>query len=483
MNILNLLIKEKRIAGVEINERVIRIAYFRQRKKKLRYIKDNTPDHELILIEEPIGANIISGGTVIDKELLGKTLKNIWTRARLNADYAIVSIPENNVYSHIFSFPKTVNDSHLTEAINLTIDFQLPVKKNEVYIGWENAGDSHVVNDVLVSSIPKKIADGYIEALNNAGIKMLALESHLLSIARSIKTKLGQTTIFTKSSLAGSTIFIIKDSILRFSRTLPTIFAKDENSVSKELNKIKTSFESEKRIDVVEMNLTSAPIRDEYLKYPELNKDNVEAQAKWLVAIGAAIRGELPKGEDNHISLLPVGTAEAYAYQQATTFIELIRNMIISVSLFFLVAFFASYLLIFSLYQTTSKTNSNITVTPSSPDISEKENWIERLNSLTSTAKSIISSSPRWDLLFSDINNHTINGIIITNFSSTDIANQMFIMGVAQDRNALNQFKKSLQESIYLTGIDLPITNLDQKTNIPFSISFRIKDPSLLYIK
>ena len=483
MNILNLLTKEKRVAGVEINERVIRIAYFRPRKKRRNYTKGELPDHELILIEEPIGANIISNGSVVDKEFLGKTLKNIWSRAKLTANYAIVSIPENSVYSHIFSFPKTVNETHLTEAVNLTIDFQIPIKKNDVYIGWENAGDSHVVNDVLISAIPKKVADGYIEALNDAGIKMLALESHLASISRSIKLKIGQTTLFTKKNLSGSTVFIIKDSITRFSRTLPATFVKDAKEETEEINRIKTSFESEKRLSVVEMPLTSASMRDEYLKYPEINKDNPEMQAKWLTALGAAIRGELPKGEDNHISLLPVGTAEAYAYQQATTFIELIRNLIIGVAIFFLLAFFTAYLLLFSLYQTASKTGASISVTPITPDMSQKENWIKKINSLTSAAQTILSETPTWSTLLEDINSHVINGIAITNFSSSSIRDQMILTGISTDRETLNQFKKSLQSSTYLASIELPITNLEQKTDIPFSISFKLKDPNSLFYK
>jgi len=482
MNILNLLTKEKRVAGVEISDRVIRIAYFRPRKKRLHLNELEFPEHELILIEEPIGANIIKEGVVFDKVLLGKTLKDIWSRSKLSANYAIVSIPEDKVYSHIFSFPKTVNETHLVEAINLAIDFQLPLKKTDVYLGWENAGDSHTVNDVLISAIPKKIADGYIDALNSAGIKMLALESHIASIARSIKLKLGQATLFIKKSPDGSTIFILKDSMLRFSRTLPGNFINESALVTSEAERVKTSFESDKRIPVVEMPLTSSTIRDEYLEYPELNKDNPETQAKWLIALGAAIRGELPKGSDNHISLLPVGTAEAYAYQQTTTFIELIRNIMIGVSIFFLLTFFASYLLIFSLYQTANK-SSNLSVSPVSPEMSQKQDWINKINLLTSASMSILSSTPSWDILLNEINSHVIDGIIISSFNSTSIGDQMSIVGTARDRSVLNEFKKSLQDSTYLTSVELPIANLEQKTDIPFSISFRLKDPSMLYYK
>ncbi|OGI67660.1 hypothetical protein A3A05_00640 [Candidatus Nomurabacteria bacterium RIFCSPLOWO2_01_FULL_41_12] len=520
MNILSLLIKEKHIAGVEVSDKVIRIAYFHPRKKEggLRasiikipqFIKRIKPkaspgikqpidspathpeesssrkepeQYELILIEEPIAANIIKEGAVVDKEFLGKTLKDIWTRAKLNADYAIVAIPEDKIYSRIFPFPKTVSGTHLEEAINLAINFQLPVKKDEVYLGSEDAGESDIVKEVLISAIPKTVADGYIEALSYAGIKILALESHLASLARAINLELGSAKLLTKKNQNGTTVFILKDGIVHFSRTLPEAFIKGDNFLENEKQHIKTAFEIEEKTQVSELPFTQATVRSEYAKYPELNRLNPELQAKWLIAIGVAIRGEIPEGADSHISLLPVGTTEAYQYQKTTSFVTLIRNIIIGVSIFFGFAFLAAYLFIFYLSQTSNKINSNIGISPISADVLEKEAWVKKINGMTEASRVILSTTPHWSILLEDINSRVISGILITNFSAVSIAEHMSMTGTAKDRNTLNLFKKSLQDSIYLTEVELPIKNLEQKVDIPFSISFRLNDPSMLYYK
>lgn len=483
MNILNLLTKEKRIAGIEINNQVIRIAYFRPKKRFSGKALINNQEHDLLLIEEPISTNIVRNGIVLDKELLGKTLKDIWTRSKLNSNYAIVSIPEDKIYSHIFPFPKTVNDNQLKEAIDLAINFQLPIKKSDAYIGYENAGDSHIVNEVLISAIPKKVADDYIESLNYAGIKVLALESHIASIARSIKLKLGQATLITKKNVNGATIFVLKDGSLRFSRNLPEENLKENDLILNESNRIKNSFESEKKTTVAEILLNDAKIKEEYLKYTELSAISEDLQSKWLIALGTAIRGEIPKGKDNHISLLPIGTKEAYAYQQMTTFIVLIRNLIIGVSIFFLFTFIASYLFIFSLSQTISKTNKNTPFTPAPPDMIQKEARIKKVNEINETSKNILSSMPMWSILLDDVNSRTIEGIMISNFSILSINDPIQIIGIAKDRETLNLFKKSLQSSMYLTNVELPIANLEQKGNIPFSMSFRLINPNMLYYK
>jgi hypothetical protein len=485
MNILNLLIKEKRVAGVEISDRVIRIAYFSPQKRfrnKIHSEKTKLPENELILIEEPIAANVILEGVVIDKEFLGKILKDIWSRAKLNSNYAIVSIPEDKVYSRIFPFPKTVNEEQLKDAVNIAIDFQLPTKKNDVYTGWENAGDSHINNEILISTIPKNIANGYIEALDYAGIKMLALESHIASIARSIKLKLGQATLFTKRSLDGATIFILKDGIIRFSRSLPATFIKEDSFLINEANHIKTSFESEKNMSVVELPLTKAVIRTDYQKYLNLNETNPDLQSKWLICMGAVIRGEIPKGKDNRISLLPVGTAEAYKYQKATTFIFLVRNLIAGIGIFFLITFLMVFLFIFSL----SKDNKSIinpSTSPISEEVLQKENWIKKVNTLTEASQSILSTTINWSTLLDEIQSRAIEGITISNFTVKSTDKKGTIIGIARDRDTLNQFKKTLQESSYLSNVILPVTNLQQKGDIPYSISFDLKDLNMLYYK
>jgi hypothetical protein len=327
------------------------------------------------------------------------------------------------------------------------------------------------------------VVDKYTLALTNAGIKILALESHLASIARSIKLKLGQVTMLTKRSANGASVFIVKDGVVRFSRVIPESALKDENFLLKEAQNVKTFYESEKKAPVVELPLEQAEIRDEYLKFIDPKDISAAVASKWLIAVGAAIRGEIPKGEDNRISLLPVGTKEAYTYQKTATFIALVRNLIVGVSMFFLAAFLAAYYFTSTLSQTVHQTNSNVLAGQTSPDESKNEIFVNRVNLMTQAAASILATSPDWSILLDDINAHVIVGIVITNFSAQSITGEMNMQGTALDRTTLNDFKKSLQDSKYLTAVEIPITNLEKKGDIPFSATFHVKDPSVLYYK
>ncbi len=444
MNILNLLIKEKRVAGIEISDRIIRVAFFRRRATIDLHEAAGVgrlPKQELILIEEALNDGLVRGGAVIDKELLGKTIGDIWVKEKIEATYAIVSIPENNIYSHLFSFPKTLNETALADAVALTINFQLPVKKEDSYVGWERTQDPHAINEVLISAVPRTIANDYVEALRMGGIKILALEPHLASIARAIELEPGVATLLHKINDDGSaTIFVLRDGSLHFTRTIPASFVKNENFLASEIERIKISFESDKKISIVVKPLAEAGLAAELLKYPELQALTREQHVKWLISLGAAVRGEMPEGQDTHISLLSVGTAEAYAFQKATTFITLMRNMIIGVSIFFVLAFVATYFFVFYLSHTATRTDSGILARPFSPDMLKNEALVKNVNSLTAASQVILSTTPSWNVLLEEINTRVIPGVLISNFTVTSVSDPILMVGTAKDRNTINLF-------------------------------------------
>ena len=496
MNLLNLLTKEKRVAGIEISDSVVRIAFFRPNGRKksrstmhLVSLDKEQPgtvdvsslketDDELILIEEPIASNIIADGVVVDVELLAKTLKDIWNKANLGTDYAIVAIPDDKIYSRIFSFPKSVTSERLSEAMRLAISFQLPMKTEDLYLDWERTDSAGTTNEILLSTIPRAVAEGYVSALEKAGIKTLALESHLSAIARAVKLAPGETTIFSKKTPDGATIFALKDGILRFSRTFPLRFV-PEGELHNEIKKVKEALSSEVKGEIKEKELVNADVRDEYKDREEITSP----KSKWLVALGTAIRSKIPEGEDNLVSLLPVGTEEAYAYQRATTFIVLMRNLVISVSIFFVSAYLVTYISMLSLLQKGSEQITTLSASAVPPELAEKEKLIGEINAITETGATFLTQVPIWSAVLSELVARTPDGITISTFSAPNFTERFSLVGNARNRATLNNYKKTLQESQMLSEVELPLTNLDKEESIPFSISLRLKDPGALYFK
>ena len=86
-------------------------------------------------------------------------------------------------------------------------------------------------------------------------------------------------------------------------------------------------------------------------------------------------------------------------------------------------------------------------------------------------------------MFIDELDTKTIEGITISNLTITSVNDIISIVGIAEDRSILNLFKESLQSSSFFTNIELPITNLEQKAKIPFSITLKLKDPNMLYYK
>ncbi len=482
MNIFNLLTKEKHVAGVEIDESIVRIAFFRPKKKNGSLFHShseiiNSEEKELILLEETIPEDLVREGVVTDPEALGRALQAIWSKAKLETKYAVVAIPDDKIYSRIFTFPKALDDERIGEAMELATNFQLPFEQSAIYSDWEIVGKTDTQSEVLFSAIPKEVTASFVAAFTLAGIKPLALESHLDSIARSVEGEQDVPVLYTKETETDASIFVVKNGYTRFSRAVPTRFV-PRNKFKAEVEKIKASFESSGTTMLIK-DIETAKIKSEYTQFERL----AEEKANWSVALGAAIRGALPEGEDNLISLLPVRMEEAYSYQKAVTFIVLIRNMTMGVALFFTLSFLAMYFVMISLSQTAHRSMANLSATPTAPELLTQEAVIQNVNELTTTVAVLLSQTPVWSIFLDEFSLRVIPGITVANLAVHSLTEEISVSGQAANRETLNQFKKSLQDSSMFTDVQLPITNLEQKENIAFSLRFKIKDPAALYYK
>ena len=120
MNIINLLTEKKYVVGIEISDYCICVAYFKKTNGK--------KDDKLTIITKTLEEGVILNGQLKNAESLIKNLTEIWSDEKLEKSYAVVSIPEDQTYSRILSFPDNISESQLHEAILLATSFLLDLK-------------------------------------------------------------------------------------------------------------------------------------------------------------------------------------------------------------------------------------------------------------------------------------------------------------------------------------------------------------------
>jgi Tfp pilus assembly PilM family ATPase len=475
MDILKLFTREEPIAGLEISDDFIRLTLLQTKKGD----KKNQSVTEIkFLCEEALPENCIIEGIIGDKKILLKSLQNLLKKSGSNIKCAVISIPSNLTYSKIFSFPKNIQEEKLKDTMELAIGFQLPIKPEESYLDWEKV-ENPSANEVFLAAAKKTTIDSYIDVLNLAGLKTIAVEFHPLSIIRTMVVD-EKPKLFKTVSKNATNIFIFKSKDIKFSRTIPNKFI-SKKSIDDEIKKISDFYESgdgqiDKIIDLNQIQLIDG--FEDQLK--NKFKETGEEKSRWFISLGAAIRGLMPRSDDNLISLMPIGTKETYEYQRAIIFSEFISNVTIGISIFFVAIFFTGWMLMLSVQQNISKQLEGLSSLPMPSDATALENEAKKLNNIVNISANLLKNIPSWSIVFDELKTRAVQDIIISNISLPSPEGIYAINGTAKNRSQLNVFKKSLEESQIFTNITLPLTNLEQKGNIPFSITMQLKNPQIL---
>jgi len=192
--------------------------------------------------ETQIKEGIIRNGEIKDKETLIKNIKRAIAEVRgkkIGTKYVVASLPEEKSFLQVIQMPKILKED-LKSAVIFEAENYIPLPIEEVYL------DSQIVEpvvdhldhyDVLISALPKKTVDPYVECFKAAGLKPLAFEIESLSIARAlVKDELTSFPVLLIDLGATRTSFIIfSGHSLRFTFSIPVSSEKFTESIARSM--------------------------------------------------------------------------------------------------------------------------------------------------------------------------------------------------------------------------------------------------------
>lgn len=491
-DLLRFFTRDEIVVGLEISECFLRLAILELEKTKNgNKTKNKKQTFQLRGIgEKSLKLGTIEDGEVKDKKALIEALKSLFGKAGIPISYVVASIPSSLVYSKVYSFPQTVAGEKLEEAMKLIIGFQLPFKAEDIYLDWEKT-ETGQSNEALLAIAHKRAVDKYIEALAEAGLKTVAVEFYGTSIARSINLKNGESALVLLEHKDGTQVHIVKKHIAKFSRFLPVKFSPDKKSLKGEAEKIVSFFEAEDKtvvsyfVAINEADKRNLPekllpsmkaeemIAGDFVVHPDI-KNSPE---KWLISSGAVIRGLLPRSEDNHISLMPMGTEEAYEKQKAVSSMKFLSSLVIGFCAFLVFAFVGVLAMMMSIESGFNKRLSVLNSLMINNSGAVLEQRAEKLNNFLAKAKTFLDFEPKWSEIVADLRSQVSvdSGITINNFSISPDGYSISLSGVSKNKTSLNSFKKKMDDSGLFSEIILPPIGLFQVDNIPFSLGFKFK--------
>lgn len=471
MNLLKIISNDIQINGLEISDSSLRFC---------RLKKDHTGLKAEHLIEEMLPETNNSDEIAFTAKLSKFVKKN-------RIKYVVASIPSDDIFIKTYSFPNSIPDEKIKESMELAIDSQLPQKKRDLYCDWmitKNDGKKNV----LLTYINRKKIDTLTSIAKKVNLKIIAIESLAMSLARSIKQENDEAALLIERGLVNTSLSVILNNHLIFTLSIPN------ETIGKNLEKeIKRVINYHEWLNInIKSSILLGDFKKEELKkiplkivLPETLQEikNFSKETKWFISLGAALRGLIPRKDDRMISLMETGTEKAYAREKIRSFTNLFINLNAIFSIFFIAIFVAAWSFIMTVQNNYVKQITSFNLSIDSENSSQLKDKANNFNNYVGQAVTLVSKEPKWSVVVEEVKEKIVAGVIVNNLSLPSSGGVFSMNGIATDRETINQLKKSLESSDLFDEVNVPLNNLGKKVNIPFSVTFKIKSNDLIYNK
>lgn len=192
--------------------------------------------------ETTIPPGVIEGGEVKNienlTEIIKKSLKEVKGK-RIKTKYVISSLPEEKSFLDILQIP-IMKEEEIENAVRFEAENHIPLKLDEVYFDFEKIqpiSKQKKYQEILIAATPRDIVDPYFKALEQAGLRPLALEIESLAIVRALikKDALTGPLLIIDFGETRTSFIIFSGKSLRFTSTIPISSQILTESISKNL--------------------------------------------------------------------------------------------------------------------------------------------------------------------------------------------------------------------------------------------------------
>jgi len=468
---------------------------------------------------EPLREGVLEEGRIADEKMFHEALVSLRKKIGDESSSVILSLPSEIFFTLVLRFPNALDEGQVREMLDLNMTYLLPLSTGEVYVDAEKTGDRLSEEQrVLVASGMKKEIDPYLASLQRAGFFVIAVEPFFFSLKRILPVS-GKTLLVLDHAGKRINMAVFEAGVPRFTRSVRLPLSSSVSSSSglkethaallKEVQAVVHFYasdpNSEKPIEQIvvldhvigtESFLTELSRRfsvsasllrpDEALaeglslQFSSEERRKLEGKKASLAACGAARRGFLSRAEDDLISLMPVGTEEAYDKRRAISFAHFIRNLTYGLSLFFLLILGSVYVLLS--FMSTSL-SSNSTQGELSQNVIALQEEASALNDKTHAMIEIHDNLPHWSLFFDTFDRLLVPGVEARNVLVAAPSDPIAVTLHATTVTALLEYKKNLEDSGIFEEIKIPFSVLAQQEDITFDFSLKLRDPSFVYVK
>lgn len=488
--LLERLSSKPKVGGVVLTNAGIQYTFFEKAKPKTFFFR--------------FPPGVMGQGRVKNKDQFIAVLRKLHEAIEPEKETKIIqivaSLPSELIYTQSFSVPN-VGEEHLAESADLNLRMVSPMPSEKTYSGWQVIKKNPDRYELFGAFVDRGVVDEFRDIFSKAHFHVVVFEFPGLALAHLLQrnlTPLKKSTLLLYVSSDGLDISILRNNKLSFNyfRSWKSIQGED-NQISRsvfdtvvvsEIQKV-LNFSSSKFKEVFDRAFIVAPGFDEEIK--KLVAENFSFPANpllfspqslspaWYVAWGTFLRGEVNLGKDERINLNSETSAEIFFQEHLKGFVKLWRNVLILVSIFFLVVFGVA-----SFFLKNHHIDLQDKIAASKAEVDAEElsflyDQAGKFNALVDGIKSETDTSFIWSTFFdnffvlADKSEITIKSIDVD-------GGGVRISAEAPDNTAALSFKNILVADEDLLDVDLPLFSITEtaEKRVQFSVSFSIDKES-----
>lgn len=483
------------IGGLEISDTAVRFVEFK--------------GNELRKFGISLNAGIIEDGKLKDRGGFLQALYVLKSQIGKIKDRipVIICIPPNHVYTQAFNLP-LLKDMNIQEAAVLNLKMLSPTDIRNVYYDWQILSEAKYGGglELLGAFVNKSVVDDFSSVFEEAGFSALAVEFSGLAISRLLKEKsvgidLAKPNIVLVVSSDGLDFLILKDGNLYFSYFVSwasigggisedsrEILLKVFSSVLiQEMKKVFTFYSSHWGGQAGSMTLITHGLFEEIEKmvketFPAIQvksvtlKDFADLAPSWFSPVGSALRGLVPRSEDQLISLEVVGTEERFKQSEIIIFFKLWRNVIL-ISLGFLAVVFAvGDIAVANIESQVQKQADSLFAGVGGAEVEALKQKAADFNALLNRAISAKKQTNDFSPIFSQVSDLAAGyGVKITGIFVDGGKKSAVVSGRAASESVTVNFKNKLASQGKFKNVTLPLSGITANTDGSVNFSLTIE--------
>lgn len=179
----------------------------------------------------------------VDLVAFSESLRNFFDEANFSTQNVAAALPESQVFTRVISVPQ-MNPKELENAMKWEAEQYIPIPLEEVSLDYRiieekvvKGKDGRDLMDILLVAAPLTLTKKYLKIINDAGLKVVGLETEAMAAARSLVglNSSSPTTMVVSLGAETTDISVVSEGNIRFTRSISTGGEAFARAVSQEL--------------------------------------------------------------------------------------------------------------------------------------------------------------------------------------------------------------------------------------------------------